>query len=419
MNRIISLCVILLSFASIDVFSQSITIDECYQLAEKNYPLNKQRNLLHQAKDKNLSNATSGYFPKINIITQATYQSEVPHIDLNFPGINLPSPDKFQYKSIAEINQVIYDGGIISNQNKLIEANNRLEEKKLDVELYKIKEKITELYFGIIMLQQQNEIIELSKSDLHLMVKKIQSQVDNGVALKSNVNILKAEILKLEQNQLELNSEIKSSIYLLSDLIGKELNDNVTLINPEEIPLSKDIQRPEIEMFKEQSSALDAQKGMILAKNLPKLFAFFQGGYGNPTLNLFNENPGWYYITGVNLNIPITGFYNQSRDYELININKQSNEVMKETFIFNTKLEIIRQEEALNKYKLLLEKDDELIGLRSSIKQVASAQLENGVINSNDYIKELNAEEIAKLNKTLHKLKSLLIQYKNKITIGK
>lgn len=418
MKKIICLCSIIF-LLSIKLFGQSITINECYKLATENYPLNKQRALLSQVKDKGVQNAINGYFPKINFLSQATYQSEVPHISLQIPGIEIPSPDKFQYKAVGEVNQVIYDGGIISNQKKLIESNSRFKEKEIEVEIYKIKGIITDIYFATLLLQSKNELLELSKNDLNLLIKKVKSQVENGYVLKSNLSILKAELLKIEQLQLEINSEINSNISAISELTGENINKDIKLIIPEKIQFSEEIDRLELELFAEKNKALEAQKGMVLAGNLPKIFAFFQGGYGKPTPNLFNENAGWFYLTGINLTIPITGFYNQSNDFEIVNINKLSNEVMKETFLFNTKLELVRQKESISKYQLLLEKDDEIIELRESIKQAAAAQLQNGVINSNDFIKELNAQETAKLNKVEHNLQLIYLQYKNKISTGK
>lgn len=417
MKNIIYVSVFLIILGS-NLFAQSISLEECYQSAEKNYPLNKQRDLLAKSKDFNISNAVTGYFPKINISGTATYQSDVPHLNINMPGINIPSPDKFQYKAVADINQTIYDGGIISQQNDMIKANYELEIKKLEVELYKVKERITDIYFGILMLQAQTEQNELYKKDLQLVAEKVQAQVNNGVVLKSNLSVLQAEILKARQREIEMEAGRKAYIAMLAQLTGISISENATPVKPPQINISGEVKRPEIDMFKLQSDAAEAQRGMISAKNLPKINAFLQGGYGKPALNLFKNEGDFFYITGVSLVIPISGYYNQAREYELLNLNKLSTEVMKETFLFNTQLEINKQKEDIKKFDELLQTDNEIIQLRESITAASKAQLENGVINSNDYLRELNAQEIAKQNKIMHELQLLLIKYKNKITTG-
>jgi len=66
----------------------------------------------------------------------------------------------------------------------------------------------------------------------------------------------------------------------------------------------------------------------------------------------------------------------------------------------------------------LLNTDNEIIILRESIKTTAAAQLENGVINTNDFLREVNAEDQARQNKILHGIQLLMSQYNLDNTLG-
>ena len=65
-----------------------------------------------------------------------------------------------------------------------------------------------------------------------------------------------------------------------------------------------------------------------------------------------------------------------------------------------------------------MQTDDEIVALRKTVKQAALAQLENGAITGNDYLKEVNAEDQARQAKIIHELKMLATQYDIKTTTG-
>ena len=186
----------------------SLTLDSCYFLAKQNYPLIKQRLLIEKTNEYTIDNISKGFLPQINFAGQATYQSDVTQFPKAIPGV--PVLTKDQYRIYAEVNQPIYDGGVIRDQKNLQQATSIVDQQKLEVELYKLKDRINQLFFGVFLVQAQQKQNELMKNDIQLGLNKINAAIANGTALKSSADVLKAELLKAEEQTEELTVESKS-----------------------------------------------------------------------------------------------------------------------------------------------------------------------------------------------------------------
>jgi outer membrane protein TolC len=418
-NLILILCFWMLML-QVNAQSKLLTIDECYGLTRKNYPMIRQRELISKTKDFSVENAAKGYLPQLNILGQATYQSAVTEFKLPVavPGVEFPSISKDQYKVYGEVTQTIYDGGAVRTQVKSHKANALVEEQKLEVELYKLNERVNQIFFGILMLDEQIRQNELLKKDIMLGISKVQALIANGTAFKSNGYTLQAEQLKAEQRVIELHANRKAYVGMLGLLVNQNLDD-VQLVKPQAFTLSAQINRPELRMYDSQSRSLDIQEQLLDVKNRPKFNFFFQGGVGRPALNILNNGFDPYYITGVRLNWSLSGLYTRKNDRLLIGNNRQAIQLQKETFLYNTNLTLKQQNADLAKLEQLLGSDDEIIALRENIKTTSAAQLENGVINTNDYLREVNAEDQARLNRILHEIQLLMSRYNLQTTLGR
>ncbi len=416
LKKIVATFFLITSVLMLKAQSNSITLDSCYVWARKNYPLVKQYELIIKSNAYTLENISKGYLPQINIKGQATYQSDVTQLPKGIPGVSVLSKD--QYKIYAEVNQLIYDGGVLKEQKKLKDANSVVAGQQLEVELYKLKDRINQLYFGILLIDEQLKQNTLNKSDIQLGLAKINAQVANGTALQSSADALKAELLKGAQQTIELLSNRKAFTDMLGLFINKALDEKTIFIKPKNIASGGEIKRPELIMYDYQNKIFDAQNNLLKAKNRPKLSFFVQGGYGRPAFNILSNNFDPFYIGGLRLTFPLSGFYTIKNERELINISRESTEVQKNIFLFNTRLAIKQQSADIIKLYDLLKTDDEIITLRTNVKKAALAQLENGVINSSDYLREVNAEDGARQNKILHEIQLLMAQYNERNTTG-
>lgn len=407
------------SVASIEAQTvNSITLTECYTKSRENYPMIRQMELIKESKEFVLSNLLKGYLPQFGIYGQASYQSAVTALPIRLEAFSMPPIDKDQYKIYGELNQVIYDGGVIRQQKKTQETGTVIEEQKLEVELYKLKERINQIYFGILLLDQQLELIATLKKDINSGISKTTAAVNNGIALKSSLDVLLAELLKSNQREIELLSARSAYLNMLSLFINIPLNDQTIVEKPQNILVSTEIKRPELNLIDAQVKNLDMQEGILKAKNLPRFNLFVQGGYGRPALNMLDNEFDTYYIGGLRLQWNLSGFYTLHNDKQQVDINRRTAGLQRETFLFNTHMAVIQQTSEISKLQLLLSSDDEIIKLRTNIQSAASAQLENGVSTTSDYLREVNALDIARQNKITHEIQLLVAQYNQQTITG-
>jgi outer membrane protein TolC len=388
-----------------------LSIDSCYQYAKNNYPLIKQQELIEKTKQYSIDNATKGYLPQLAINGQATYQSDVTQIPISLPNMTVPTLSKDQYKIYGEINQPLTDVTVINQQKQLIRDNAAAEEEKLEVELYKLKDRINQLFFGILLIDAQMRQTELLKKDIQSGIDKTNAALANGTALKSNVNMLKAELLKAGQRITELKANRKGYSDMLGLLINKPLTEQTVLETPVSKNNTQTINRPELRLFDAQRKIFNVQDKLITARNIPRLNLFLQSGYGKPALNMLNPDLDFYYIGGLRLSWNLSNLYTFKKDKRILLINQDLVEVQRQTFLFNTQLSLVQQQAEQNKLEELIKADGEIIALRNSIKVTANTQLENGTITVIDYVAYVNAEDQAKQNQLLHQIQLLMTQY--------
>ncbi len=399
---------------------QKITLTEAYELSQKNYPAVKQKDLVKQTAAISLENLQKGFLPQFSLSGQATYQSDVTKVPFSLPGLTIESPSKDQYKLVADVSQLIYDGGITKEQKALQQLNATVEDQKVEVELYKLKERINQLYLSILYLDEQLKQVDLVKTDIQIGIKRVEAQVQNGVAFKSNLNMLKAEVLKTEQRAIEVKSSKKGLLDALSLFIGRELAAQVQLEKPVSAGIvANEIARPELKLYSEQQKFIGQQEKLITAKNLPRASLFAQGGYGRPGLNMLLNEFDFFYIGGLRLNWSLGGLYTKKKEKEQVNINKKMVEVQKEAFLLNTNSQLKQQQAEIDKLQQLLVSDNEIISLRKSVTEAAKAQLENGVITANDFLKEVNAEDQARQTLITHQVQLLQAQINYQTILGK
>ena len=398
-----------------------LLLSAAYDLALKNYPLVKQRELLKQTAAINIENLGKGFLPQVNLSGQASYQSDVTAIKIPLPGVNIPSPSKDQYRIVADINQLLYDGNNIKVQKDIQRLNENTEQQKIEIELYRIKDRINQLFLGVLFLDEQLKQVDLVKNDLSIGIKKTEAQVNNGVAFRSNLNVLKAELLKTDQRTIELTTTRKGLTDVLSLFIGETLPDEVVLEKPviTATLAGTDIQRPELKLYSVQEKLLNGQYKLIDSRIRPRASLYLQSGYGRPGLNLLKNDFAFFYTTGVRLNWAFGGLYTQKKEKQLIELGKRSIGIQKEIFLLNTNTVLKQQEAEISKMKKLIAKDYEIIELRVKVKDAAKVQLDNGVITANDYLREVNAEDQSRQSLITHQVQLLQAQINYQNTLGK
>ncbi|PZX58088.1 outer membrane protein TolC [Algoriphagus chordae] len=412
------LALILLPNLAFSQNEKQLSLEECYEKARDNYPLLRQMELIEQTKNYSVENISKGNIPQFNINGQATYQSDVTGLPVDIPNIIIEPLAKDQYKIYGEIVQPLTDFGTNSHQQAIAEANAEVESKNLEVELYQIKNRINQLFFGIMLVDGQLLQTALLKKDIQTGLDRANAGIANGIALKSDADQLKAEMLNADQKTVEMEANRKAFMDMLSIFIGEELDENTQLIPPAPRELDDEINRPELASFAAQKESFVLQSELVNKRNNPHFNLFFQGGYGRPGLNFLSNDFEFFYVTGLRLNWNISNFYTSSREKEIIQLNQNAVQLQEETFLLNTNLAMTQQKQDVLKYLKLLQTDDEIITLREKVKTTANNQLEYGSITANDYLMYVNAEDQARQNQVLHRIQLLMAQYTYQLTTG-
>lgn len=381
--------IILLLFATLtSIAQQNNTLDECYSLVAQNYPLAQQVQLFEAQNKLDAEVVSNEKLPQFNFDVQATYQSDV--IEIPIPNANIEGLNKDQYRATLSVNQLIYNGGKTDATIKVKSAQTKTKQKWVAVNLYQLKQKVNQLYFSILLVQETNLLLEAKKAQLQTKLSEVQSGIKYGAILPSSDKILEAELLKLKQQIMEAESNKIKLIGTLSSIIGQSLDGSTIFQNPlVNTPLNTEIERPELELFQLKREEIESNEALVAKQNSPKLHGFAIGGYGNPGLNMLDNSFQPFYTVGVRLNWHVFDWNSNKKQRESIAINKEIVNTETETFKLNTNIALNQQQKEIDKIEGFIVSDFEIINLRKDVLKSADSQFKNGVITSSAYITEL------------------------------
>ena len=405
----------LLLFLPIVGFAQQVlTLEDCYRLARDHYPTVQKLDLITRSEDYTLANANKAYLPQISITGQATYQSETIDFSesigrLPLP-ITLPKVSKDQYKVVGEVSQLLYNGGATRAQKQLIKAQSAVQAQAVETQLYALKQRVSNLYFGVLLIDAQQSQNQLNVETVQSQLEKAEVALKSGTTLPSNVAELKAELVRLAMQRTEYEATKAMYLQMLSTFIGKDLPSDTVLNRPKPTTLGTVNHRPELKEFDLQQSVLDIQKRQFTSEYLPKIGLFFQGAYGRPTLNIIKNEFDFYYIAGVRLQWNLSPLYSLSNRKQLLHLQGESLSADRKAFLMSTELDLTQQQTQISKLQRLMEQDQESVALRHSVAQAAQVQLDNGIITTHEYLQKVNAENLAKQTLLLHEIQLLQAQ---------
>lgn len=404
--------------------AQTVTLDECQRLAQENYPLIKQYDLIRQTTDYSVSNISKGWLPQISATAQASYQSDVMTLPdplqamLGQQGYAVKGLRKDQYRIGIDLNQTVYDGGLISGQKNVARLEGEVQTAQTTTDLYAIRQRINDLYFGILLLEEKIRLNKDLQTLLQSNLDKLHSMLSNGIAMQSDVNTVMAEKLKAEQQATELASSRKSLMDMLAVFIGKNITN---LDMPQDVMVqTMENNRPELRLFDTQIELANAQERLLNARLLPKLSVFAQGYYGYPGYDMFDAmfNRDWELngMIGVRLSWNIGALYTRKNDRAKLNTHRGLVESARETFLFNNHLTEIQQSDGIAKYRQMIKDDQEIVALRSDVRQSAESRLEHGIIDTNNLLQEITRENQSRIDLSTHTILMLKESYDLKYT---
>lgn len=405
------------------------TLQQCKEMARKHYPLIRQYDLISQSREFTMSNASRAWIPQVALSAQATYQSDVVRWPEQFEsmlaaqGLDMPGLRNDQYKVQIDIQQTIWDGGKSKADRDYAEKEAVQSRLSTDVELYAVDERVSDLYFGILMLQEQERLLADMVQRLENNLGHVTALVENGVAMQADADAVEVQILTTNQNSLQVKSQLSSFRRMLELFIGETLG-NVPLIMPDGVePIGYESFRPELTLFDAKMDLLKAKEKMIDVSLTPKFALFAQGYYGYPGLNMFENmmSSKWSLngIAGIRMTWNISGFYTSGNSRRQIRTTIDNIQVQKDVFDFNSRLMAEKENAEISRIRMAIKDDDRIVQLRSNVRQAAETRLQEGVINTNELLNRISEESAAMITRSTHEIELMKAIYDLKHTLNR
>ena len=423
-KRILILFILIIPCVSGLKGQKVLTLKACYDMAMASTPIAAEREAYSQIsamKDKNLS---KGWLPTLDASGSFIYNSSVVEMTdvlgaIPIPGIAdliEPLPHE-QYKLTVDINQVIYDGGAIKGARALEKADLNINEKQTETDLYKLRGQINSYYFNLLLLDRQKELLKNFLDLINKRIESMNSALMSGVILKSDIDVLASERIKLEQQLSENEIRKASLLKILSGLTGAEIDASTEFVLPSAGEnLTAELSRPELQIFDLRKELLNATMQLLQSKRMPKAFGFATLGYGNPPgSNFFKDEFAPYYILGAGLKWNIFDWNKVKNEKQVISLQQGIIESRKSDLSDNLKRLLDAKNAEISSLESLIKSDSELIAIRKRITAAAESQYENGTITATEYMNEMNSERQALINYEIHNINLALarIEYLN------
>jgi len=395
----------------------TLSIDSCYELARQNYPLTKQFDLIEKTKEYSISNANKAYLPQVSLTAIGGYIMGLPSLSL--PGESSES-NKAQFIGIGQINQTLWDGGATRTQKNIISATAEVDKSNLEVNLRNMRERVNQLYFGILLIDEQLKQLDILNTNLQRNLKNVELTKENGYAYKSDVDEVKAEVLKVEQKKIEFTYTRKGYLEMLAYLIGRPIHANIQLEKPVSMESVSGLlnNRPELKFYSSQRNLIEAKSSFNRVANMPKIGLLGAGVMLKPGMEFGPSTFSSLAVVGLSMSWNTNNLYKTSNNKQLDRIQSDMINIQQETFVFNNKLQLKQASDEIEKHQAIVAKDNEIVILKENITKSYQVKYDNGAGSMNDLLTSLNKESEAKSNQTLHNIELLLSVYNYKTISG-
>ena len=412
-----SITFLLLCVFSPGLKAEVITIEQCVEKAMENYPSVRKYALLASTCDIALSDINKGWLPRINSSAQATAQNVVPSFPealsgmLSQMGQSFEGLGKLQYKIGIDLSQNIWDGGVSHARRQVQKAETKIQQDALDVELYQVRQRVENLFFAILLSEEQIKLKQNTISLLRSNLEKLQSMLQNGTAMQSDVDMIEAQALVIEQDIVMAQSSADGYRKVLEIFVGASLNDCELEKPSMSIPEPSESKRPELKLFEGKLRLIEAGQRLFDTSIMPKIGFFAQAYYGYPGYDYFksmmNRDLSFNILAGIKVSWNIDSFYTRKNKSRRNAIETQNIRTDKDVFLFNSDMQSASVMESINGLRRVISKDKEIISLREKVRKSAEFQLENGVIDATAFLTKVNDENQAVLTASFHEIELL------------
>ncbi|MGL5561663.1 MAG: TolC family protein [Tannerellaceae bacterium] len=401
--------------------AQLLSLEVCQEQAKKNYPYVRQYELIEKSRAFSLSNASKAYLPQLGISGYAVMVSGIPTIAI--PGMAAQKASNHQVAGVARVDQAIWDGGATHAQRKMIEAGAQVEVAQNDVSMYALRQRVNEIYFGILTLEQQQKQLRLQEATLAANLKRVEAALANGAAFRSDVDEVRASILDVEQQLLTVTNTQKAYMQMLAYMTGLEVNEGASFEQP--AVLNTDvalpvlpISRPELDLFDKSKAQISSREHAIKAALMPRVGVFAQAVYATPGIHLLSQKLDHLLLGGLSVSWNLGALYTRKNDLRQIENDRNKVDVQQANFLYNLRLGLISSQMQMHNYMDLMRNDDEIVALRKRIRESFEVKYANGVITTSDLLRSINNEGNARIEKDIHHIQFIYSQYQIEFATG-
>ena len=401
---------------------QKISLEQCYEWAEANYPLLKQKSLNQQFTQVQLDNIDASKLPVLNWNAQASIQPEALKFALPLPGVEAIELPIYRLQTTIEAGYLLWDGGLLSARKNIEKASLATKQQALTVELYQIKDKIDLYFWGLAMLDVQDSILMNAEETVNAKLMRLRAAEEHGVMLPSTIKKLQVQKIKIEGEREATLGNKKSLIALLAAFTGQSIEENTAFVLPlfDFDIFTKKINRPELALFDFQKQQVLSNTALLDAKKKPKLSAFLQAGLGYPNpLNFFDTDISPYAIGGLKFSWNFIDWGQSDNQKQMLNLQSQIIDNRKETFEFNLSALEGKYREDIIALEKQIKKDESIVELQNEILTAFSSQLDHGIITASDYTTQLNDRTQAQLQLEIRRLQILKLKTEYLTKIGR
>lgn len=426
MNRHLLLAMVL----SASLSTQAITLKESLQMAHDNYPAIRQYQLIEQTRDFTLENASKGRLPQVSASAGAYAFTDPIKSNEQIARMGIDFKNYMANASVT-IRQNLYDGGEIAAQKEVTSAQSEVQKHQLHVSMYGINERVQQIYFSILLLDEQIVLNELHQKDLSTSEKNIRSLIKGGIANQSDLDAILVECLKLKQQKDAIAVSRQAYLQMLGVFIGKELMVSEKLEKPSmesnvlrtpegttsdsssSLFLSKNwgINRPELQYYDSQNLLIDARRKQLDTRLRPTLSLFGMGMLHSKVSDMINYG---MLAGGISLSWNIGALYTRKNDIRKLEVQRQMNDIQREVFLFNNRLQNEQEYGIIASLRKQIAQDTEIISLRESIRSKSDRKVQLGTESVNELVRDINAVNLAKTQKAMHEIQLLQEIYKLK-----
>lgn len=419
---------ILCFVSSLSLFAE-VTIEQCVDKAVANYPIIKKYNLLATSRDIELSDINKGWLPRISVNGQVTGQNIVPSFPvvlsdvLEKMGQEVSGMGKIQYKAGVDVSQTIWDGGLSRVRREIVRTEDAVRRATLDVELYKVRQRVENLYFAILLTEEQMSQSRIVHDLLCSNLEKLRSMLRNGTAMQADIDMVEAQALAVRQSIMQAQSASRGYRKALEIFTGESLDNESLALPAAEIPSDTISNRPELRLFTRQLEYNEARNRLAAALRLPHIVFFTQAYYGYPGFNYFqsmiNRNLSFNIIAGIKVSWNIDSFYTRKNSSSRTALNEAEISADRDMFMFNSHIQTATQTETIRGIRELMNDDSRIVALRASVRKAAESQLDNGIIDITALLTKISEENSAMLTSKYHEILLLQEIYKLKYTLDR